>query len=316
MVSLASSSRMVFAVLYRQHSPRWLNELYENIESDQTTPRIRCLPSTVLALYLRRRFFVPYWSLTNHEELTDESGAFLGMDHQHRSSSSSSTDSIASTTDSLSFSDWIDLLLDGNIRTPVSITEWPMIFRWRSSSSYTLVIVFELFSTASFAAAYLSCCVPSIRLSVSLCVCVLFSRFSCLLKGDSPQSSSYYSSSIDQSKRIIKQSTVLDADDDIESVRFPFLSLSLSLSCDGLVVFFFFSVFILLLTTRGKKWVSEWMNECPIAFQLGDVCDGKGERSNILFFYFGMCCRADLMRKEHEHAEMRGMNNGRIRIYK
>jgi hypothetical protein len=129
MMPFVSSSRMVFAVLYRQHSPRWLNELYANIESDQKTPPIRCVPSTVLALYLRRRFFVPYWSSTNHEELTDDSGAFLGMDHQHRSSSTSSTESMASTTDSLSFADWIDLLLDGNIRTPISITEWPMLFR-------------------------------------------------------------------------------------------------------------------------------------------------------------------------------------------
>ncbi len=66
----------------------------------------------------------------NNDELSDESGAFIGMDnHHYRSSSTSSTDSIASTTDSLSFVDWIDLLFDGNIRTPISITDWPIIFR-------------------------------------------------------------------------------------------------------------------------------------------------------------------------------------------
>jgi hypothetical protein len=122
---------MIFAVLYREHSSRWLNELSTNIEDDQNRQLVRFISSTVLALYIRRKFFVPYWSLLNNDEISDETGAFLGMDHHHqyRSSSTSSTDSIASTTDSLSFSDWIDLLFDGNIRTPISITEWPMIFR-------------------------------------------------------------------------------------------------------------------------------------------------------------------------------------------
>lgn len=123
------SSRMIFAVLYRLHSSQWLNELYANIEDDQNRQLVRFLPSTVLALYIRRKFFVPYWSLMTNEEISDETGAFLGMDHHHhRSSSTSSTDSIASTTDSLSFSDWIDLLFDGSIRTPISITKWPMRF--------------------------------------------------------------------------------------------------------------------------------------------------------------------------------------------
>jgi hypothetical protein len=121
---------MIFAVLYREHSLRWLNELCANIEDDQNRQSIRFTPSTVLALYIRRKFFVPYWSLLNNDELSDETGAFIGMDnHQCRSSSTSSTDSIASTTDSLSFSDWIDLLFDGNIRRPISIKEWPMRFR-------------------------------------------------------------------------------------------------------------------------------------------------------------------------------------------
>ena len=120
---------MIFAVLYRQHSSQWLNELYANIEDDQNRQLVRFLSSTVLALYIRRKFVVPYWSLMNNEEISDETGAFLGMDyHHHRSSSTSSTDSIASTTDSLSFADWIDLLFDGSIRTPISITEWPMRF--------------------------------------------------------------------------------------------------------------------------------------------------------------------------------------------
>ncbi len=120
---------MIFSVLYREHSSRWLNELYENIEDDNNRQLVRFISSTVLALYIRRKFFVPYWSLITNDEGTDETGAFLGMDnHHYRSSSTSSTDSIASTIDSLSFSDWIDLLFDGNIRTHISITEWPMKF--------------------------------------------------------------------------------------------------------------------------------------------------------------------------------------------
>lgn len=126
------SSRMIFAVLYREKSSRWLDELYENIEDDQNRQLVHFNASTVLALYIRRKFVVPYWSLMNHDENLDESGAFIGMDNRHhnyRSSSTSSTDSIASTTDSLSFTDWIDLLFDGNIRTPISIKDWPMVFR-------------------------------------------------------------------------------------------------------------------------------------------------------------------------------------------
>ncbi|CAF4959095.1 unnamed protein product, partial [Rotaria socialis] len=72
------------------------------------------ITSTVLALYIRRKFFVPYGPILNkngHDELSDEAGAFIGMDnHNYRSSSTSSTDSTTSTTGSLSFSDWIDLL--------------------------------------------------------------------------------------------------------------------------------------------------------------------------------------------------------------
>ncbi|CAF3342826.1 unnamed protein product [Rotaria sp. Silwood1] len=124
---------MIFTVLYRKYSPRWLNELYANIEDDQNRHLVRFITSTVLALYIRRKFFVPYGPLSNkndNDEILDENGAFIGMDNYHeRSSSISSIESTESTTDSLSFSDWIDLLFDGNIRTPISITEWPMIFR-------------------------------------------------------------------------------------------------------------------------------------------------------------------------------------------
>lgn len=120
---------MIFAVLYRDKSSRWLEELYTNIEDDQNRQLVRFVSSTVLALYIRRKFFVPYWSLLSNDEICDDSGAFIGMDnHHYRSSSTSSTDSLASTTDSLSFTDWIDLLFDGNIRTPIVITEWPMRF--------------------------------------------------------------------------------------------------------------------------------------------------------------------------------------------
>lgn len=122
---------MVFAILYRQRSSRWLNELYANIEADQNKPNFRCTSSTVLALYIRRKFFIPYWSLTNRQELSDESAAFLGMDqNQHRSSLTSSDDSINSSCDSLTFSDWIDLLFDGNFRNPISVTDWPTSFSW------------------------------------------------------------------------------------------------------------------------------------------------------------------------------------------
>lgn len=123
---------MIFTVLYRKYSPRWLNELYANIEHDQNRQLVRFDTSTVLALYIKRKFFVPYGRLVNkndNDEILDEAGAFIGMDnHHYRSSSTSSTDSTTSSIDSLTFSDWIDLLLDGNIRTPISVQEWPMIF--------------------------------------------------------------------------------------------------------------------------------------------------------------------------------------------
>ena len=120
---------MVFAILYRKHSSRWLNQLYENIEIDQNKSIVRWTSSTVLALYIRRKFFVPYWSLTNHEELSDEKGGFLGLDqHQYRSSSISSNDSLTSSSESVTFMDWIDLLFDGTIRSPISVKEWPMNF--------------------------------------------------------------------------------------------------------------------------------------------------------------------------------------------
>ncbi|CAF4709932.1 unnamed protein product [Rotaria socialis] len=132
-IRLISDSRMNFAVLYHNYSPRWLNELKANIEDDQNHQLGQFITSTVLALYIRRKFFVPYGPILNkngHDELSDETGAFIGMDnHNYRSSSTSSTDSTTSTTGSLSFSDWIDLLFDGNIRTHISVTEWPMIFR-------------------------------------------------------------------------------------------------------------------------------------------------------------------------------------------
>ncbi|CAF3947462.1 unnamed protein product [Rotaria sp. Silwood2] len=124
---------MIFTVLYREYSPQWLNELYANIEDDQSRHLVPFAISTVLALYIRRKFFVPYGPLSNkndNDDVLDENGAFIGMDnYQKRSLSTSSTDSTESTTDSLSFSDWIDLLFDGNIRKPISVTEWPMIFR-------------------------------------------------------------------------------------------------------------------------------------------------------------------------------------------
>lgn len=123
---------MIFAVLYRDRHAHWLDDLYSKIEDDQNRHLVRFRSSTVLALYIRRKFFVPFWSLSNNEEHNDDNlGAFLGLDNRrhYRSSSTSSIDSLASSTESLSFADWIDLLFDGNIRTPISLTEWPMIFQ-------------------------------------------------------------------------------------------------------------------------------------------------------------------------------------------
>jgi hypothetical protein len=101
---------MIYSILYREQSPKWLDKLAKKIEDNQNK---QFLPSTVLALYIRRKFFVSYWPIRdNNDELSDQSGALLATDQ-------SST---------LTFSDWIDLLLNGNFRNPTSVKEWPMKF--------------------------------------------------------------------------------------------------------------------------------------------------------------------------------------------
>ena len=84
---------MVFSILFLEKSSKWLDELREKMTNDKS---IDLIPSTILALYIRRNYFVCY-----------------------------STNTSAST---LTFSDWIDLLLEGNFREQISITEWPKNF--------------------------------------------------------------------------------------------------------------------------------------------------------------------------------------------
>ncbi len=88
---------MIFSILYQSESSKWLDELSKKIEPNQ--PSIEFHSSTILALYIRRKFFVSY-----------------------------STNSNPQSTSTLTFSDWIDLLFNGNFREPITITEWPMNF--------------------------------------------------------------------------------------------------------------------------------------------------------------------------------------------
>lgn len=124
---------MISAVLYRDRYSRWLDELHGNIEDEQNRRLVCFRSSTVLALYIRQKFFVPFWSLLNNDqrENDENSGAFLGLDHQqhYRSSSTSSNDSLGSSVEPSSFADWLDLLFDDIIRTPISLTDWPIRFQ-------------------------------------------------------------------------------------------------------------------------------------------------------------------------------------------
>lgn len=83
---------MAFSILYRENSSKWLDELSKQIQDKQSN---EFSSSTILALYIRRKFFVTY---------------------QPESSST------------LTFPDWIDLLLEGTFREQINITEWPMNF--------------------------------------------------------------------------------------------------------------------------------------------------------------------------------------------
>ena len=96
---------MVYSILYRQRSSQWLNELSKNILDKQSS---QFLPSTVLALYIRRNFFVSYGQLNDDCNNSNESC-------EHLSSK-------------LTFSDWIDLLLSGTFRQQINVTDWPTKF--------------------------------------------------------------------------------------------------------------------------------------------------------------------------------------------
>ncbi|CAF1624706.1 unnamed protein product [Adineta ricciae] len=102
---LIKDSRMVYSILYRQRSRQWLNELSKNILDKQSS---QFLPATVLALYIRRNFFVSYGQLDADCNNSNESC-------EHSSSK-------------LTFSDWIDLLLNGTFRQLINVTDWPTKF--------------------------------------------------------------------------------------------------------------------------------------------------------------------------------------------
>jgi hypothetical protein len=90
---------MVYSILFRQQSSKWLDELLNKIEDNQNKQTIQLVPPTILALYIKRKFFVSYSN--NDQQLTDSTLTLL---------------------------DWIDLLLNGNFREQIRITDWPMKF--------------------------------------------------------------------------------------------------------------------------------------------------------------------------------------------
>ena len=100
-LSFSPSSRFVFSILFREQSSSWLAELSKHSREENWN----FSPSTVLALYIRRKLFVIY-SPNNHQE-------------QQQANQSIST---------LTFFDWIDLLLNGNFREPITVTDWPRNF--------------------------------------------------------------------------------------------------------------------------------------------------------------------------------------------
>ncbi|CAF1602995.1 unnamed protein product, partial [Rotaria sp. Silwood1] len=100
-INSIKDSHMIFSILYRQQSIQWLDKLSNNIQDNQKQQLIQFFPSTVLALYIRRKFFVSYWPICNNNEQSEKI---------------------------LTFSDWIDLLFNGNFRDPITVTEWPMKF--------------------------------------------------------------------------------------------------------------------------------------------------------------------------------------------
>lgn len=82
---------MAFSILYRENSTKWLDELTNKIKDEQI---IELSSSTILALYIKRNYFVTY----------------------------------KTESSILTFSDWIDLLYNGTFREPIHVIEWPMKF--------------------------------------------------------------------------------------------------------------------------------------------------------------------------------------------
>lgn len=104
---------MIFSILYRQQSSKWLDELSNKIENNQNTQSIGLFPSTVLALYIKRKYFVSYGPICNNS---------------NNSKTTKTNEQSDQTSSNLTFTDWIDLLFNGNIRQPIIVTEWPMKF--------------------------------------------------------------------------------------------------------------------------------------------------------------------------------------------
>ena len=104
---------MIFSILYRQQSFEWLTELSNKIEINQPTKQsIRFSSSTVLALYIKRKYFVSYGPISN----------------SNNANATTYEQSDQTSSSKLSFTDWIDLLFNGDFRQPIKVTEWPMKF--------------------------------------------------------------------------------------------------------------------------------------------------------------------------------------------
>lgn len=109
--SCCFSSRFVFSILFREQSSQWLDELTNQLPE---TSSIDFSSSTVLALYIRRKFFVVF--SPSKKQNNDQ-------EQQQQQQADQST-----TTTTLTFFDWIDLLLNGNFREPINLRDWPEKF--------------------------------------------------------------------------------------------------------------------------------------------------------------------------------------------
>ncbi|CAF4418317.1 unnamed protein product, partial [Rotaria magnacalcarata] len=102
-------SRMIFSVLYRKQASAWLTELSNKIQDNQHKQLNRFFPSTVFALYIKRKYFVSF-------------GPICTNNNNNNNNDDQQSD------EKLTFSAWIDLLFDGTIRDPITVTEWPIKF--------------------------------------------------------------------------------------------------------------------------------------------------------------------------------------------